>query len=78
MKPFLQNITDKIAAFPKFDENAVSEIILIIQDGLNVYLIHNIFTMNEDIKLRIKRALPLIILTQIKLFMLSPKIQISL
>lgn len=76
MKPFLQNITDKIVELPKLDEDAISETTPMIQDTLSTEIIRNIFTMNEDIKLRIKRALPLIILTQIKFFMLSPKIQI--
>ena len=56
MISFLENIVDKIAAFSEIDENAVSEIVPIVQDGLSVDLIREIFMMNEDIKFRIKIA----------------------
>ncbi len=56
MKPFLQNITDKIVELPQLDEDTISEIIPIVQDGLDVDLIREIFMMNEDIKFRIKIA----------------------
>lgn len=56
MKPFLQKIADKIAELPRLDKDAISEIIPIVHDGLNDDLIREFFTMNEDIKLRIKVA----------------------
>ncbi len=56
MKPFLQNIADKIVELPQLDEDTISEIIPIVQDGLDVDLIREIFMMNEDIKFRIKIA----------------------
>lgn len=56
MNPFLQKIADKIAELPKLDGDAISEIVPMIQDTLSTEIIRNIFTMNEDVKLRIKVA----------------------
>lgn len=56
MISFLQNIVDKIAAFSKIDENTVSEIVPIVQDGLNIDIIRNIMAITEDVKFRIKIA----------------------